>query len=159
MTRALLAALAVGAVLVGAILLTAVKTNQAQLLRLDGEITGVRIERMSDGANLVFLDFNATNPSKYPFEIKRVEVATGSKDRSVAGGVLSKREVSSFVDFKKWKDQYPPIGPGDAVMPEEKVTRMIVARFEADQDLNANFRIRFHDINDVVTDITSNTSK
>ena len=159
MSRALMAMLAVAAVFVGVILLTTVKTNQSQLLRLEGEITNVRIEKMSDGANLVFLTFDATNPSKHTFEIKRAEVAMGPKDHAIAGGVLSKREVSSFIDFKKWKDQYPPVGPGDVVMPEEKITRMIAARFEADQNLNANFRIRFHDINEVVVDIGAKSSK
>ncbi len=159
MTRVLLATLAVSAVLVGAILLTTVRTNQGQLLRLEGEITDVRIEKMSDGANLVFLTFDATNPSKHTLEIKRVEVAMGPKDHAVVGGVLSKREVSSFIDFKKWKDQYPPIGPGDVVIAEEKVTRMIAARFAKNQDLNANCRIRCHYSNDVVVDMTTKPVK
>ncbi len=155
MSRALLAMLAISAVFVGAILLTTVKTNQSQLLRLEGEITDVRIEKMSDGANLVFLTFDVINPSKHTFEVQRVEVAMGPKDHAIGGGVLSKREVSSFIDFKKWKDQYPPIGGGDVIAGQEKITRMVAARFEKDQDLNANFRIRFHDLNGVVVDITS----
>lgn len=161
MSRALIAALAVSAAVVGLLLLTTVKTNQSNLLRLEGQIDEVQIEPLSDGAHLVLLNFVIKNPSERRFEVKRVEVAVGPEGEAAPGGVLAKRELASWFEYKQTEPRDPPLGPGDVVKAGERVHRIVGARFEsAQRNLDGAFyTVRIRDINDVVSDIASKPSK
>jgi hypothetical protein len=161
MKQTLIGFLGLGAVFVIAVLLTSGPSEKAKPLHLEGEVNDVRVEKLTDGAHVALLYLTATNPSKKPFEIKLIDVKIGPEKYSVDGGVLSKRELASLLEFKKLKDQDPAIGPGDVVMGGETVHGMLGVRFEKGvEDLEtANFRLYFHNVNDLISEIKSKDSK
>lgn len=157
MSRGLLLMLAASALLIGLVLVLVVDTNQNNLLRLEGQIDNVQVEKLSDDAHLVILDFVIKNPSKKVFEVKRVEVEVGPTGHAVQGGVLAKRELASFFEFKQIEPMDLPLGGGDVIKPGERVHRIVGARFEKEIEglEDAKFLVRIRDINDVTSDITS----
>lgn len=157
MSRGLLGTLAASAVLIGIVLLLVVDTNQNNLLRLEGKIDNVQVEKLSDDAHLVILDFVIKNPSKKLFEVKSIEVEVGPTGHAIPGGILAKRELASYFEFKQIEPMDPVLGGGDVIKPGERVHRIVGARFEKDMEglEDASYLVRIRDINDVTSDLTS----
>lgn len=152
MSRQLLAALAVGAVVIGAALYSTVTINKDHLLTLTGSITDVRVAELTPESTLVILDFTAQNPSAVGFEVKELAVERAD---GVRGDVLSKAEAARFLEYSKLAMPNPPLGIGDHIKGGETVKHLIAARFDAPAAgfAAATYRIRFTHIEKVTVQI------
>lgn len=153
--KRMLAMLGVAAIVIGAALFFAVKENQSQALHLQGEITAIRFNKLSDGGNLAILNLKVSNPSTANFEVHNMEIEAVAADKKVTpSGVLSKREVVSYTEYEKIPGK--PIGLGDEFKKGETKEGIVSARFEVprEQLKGQEIVVRFHSVNRVVAEIT-----
>jgi hypothetical protein len=153
--KRMLAMLAVSAAVIGIAIFFAVHENQSQALHLQGEITAIRFNKLSDGGNLAILNLKVMNPSTANFEVHNVEVEAIAPDKKVTpSGVLSKREVVAYTEYEKIPGK--PIGLGDEFKKGETKEGIVSARFEVprEQLKDQEMVVRFHSVNRVVAEIT-----
>lgn len=151
----MLAMLAVSAVAIGTLVFFAVQQNQSQALHLEGEITAIRFNKLSDGGNLAILNLKVTNPSSTGFEVLEAEVdAVDAENKVTLSGLLSKRELKSYTEYEKIPGT--PIGRGDEFKKGETLQGIMSARFEVprEQLKDQTIRVRFRSVNGVVSEIT-----
>lgn len=152
MSKQFLATLAVGLVVIGAVLYSTVTINKNHLLTLTGAITDVRVAELTPESTLVILDFTAQNPSAVGFEVKELAVERVDGAR---GDILSKAEAARFLEYSKLAMPNPALGIGDRIKGGETVKRLIAARFDAPVAgfAAAAYRIRFTHIENVTAEI------
>ncbi len=153
--KQMLAMLAASAAVIGIIVFFVVEQNQSTALHLQGEITAIRFNKLSDGGNLAILNLKVTNPTDFTFEIHDMQVEAVAADKKVTpSGVLSKREVVSYAEYEKIPGK--PIGLGDAFKKGETKEGIVAARFETPrEDLKGQeIVVRFISVNRVVSEIT-----
>lgn len=153
--KQMLGMLAASAVLIGAIVFFLVEKNQSEALHLQGEITAIRFNKLSDNGNLAILNLKVTNPSTANFEVHNMEIEAVAADKKVTpAGVLSKREVVSYTEYEKIPGK--PIGLGDEFKKGETKEGIVSARFEVprEQLKGQEIVVRFISVNKVVAEIT-----
>lgn len=151
----MLAMLAAAAGLIGVVGFFVVQQNQSQALHLEGEITAIRFNKLSDGGNLAILNLKVTNPSSTGFEVLEAEVEAVAADKTVTpSGLLSKRELRSYTEYEKIPGT--PIGRGDEIKRGETKEGILSARFEVprEQLKDQTIVVRFSSVNGVVSEIT-----
>jgi hypothetical protein len=150
----MLAMLAAAAVLIGVVMFVVVEKNQSEALHLEGEITAIRFNKLSDGGNLAILNLKVKNPSSTGFEIHEAEIeAVGADKKVTPTGLLSKRELKSYTEYEKIPGT--PLGRGDEIKKGETKEGIISARFEVprEQLKDQEIVVRFRSVNGVVSEI------
>lgn len=142
-------------VVVGLVVLGLVGENQKTILQLNGSVTDVQVRPLSDGASLVLVDLEATNPAKIGFEINQIDVEAKMGKDTLPSGLLRKSEAKSFFEYEQIATKNPLIGIGDQIKSGEKAKRMVAARFEVApaQLEGAEFVVRFTNVNHVVAEV------
>jgi hypothetical protein len=153
--KQMLAMLAASAVVIGAVVFFAVERNQSVVLHLEGEITAIRFNTLSDGGDLAILNLKVKNPTTNSFEVHDMEIEAVAPDKKVTpSGALSKRELASYAEYEKLPGT--PIGLGDVFKKGETKEGIVSARFEVPRDKlsGQTIVVRFHSVNRVVAEIT-----
>ncbi|MEP6962349.1 MAG: hypothetical protein ABI995_09725, partial [Acidobacteriota bacterium] len=158
MNRQMAAIYAVVTVVLGGLAYFVVHQNQAELLTLTGKFANVRLEKFTDNATLVILDLTVKNPAKVHFEINNIEVhkvepnpdANKPNEPPISvypGGLLTKEELTSYMDFHKIKIENPPLLIGQKIAAGQTRDGEIGVRFELSMDglKGATIRVRFRD--------------
>ncbi|MEO8099920.1 MAG: hypothetical protein ABI811_19635 [Acidobacteriota bacterium] len=167
MTKQMIVILLVVAAVLGGGVYYVVQTNQAQMLTLTGKFSDVRLFPMTENATLVILDLAITDPSPVPFyvndiQVHRVEPNPDAKSKEdpqflvMESGLLSKAEITSYMEFHKIKTLNPLLVIGDKIPAGKTADTMIAVRFEAPpKELKGyTLRIRFRDLNGVKAEFT-----
>jgi hypothetical protein len=151
----MLAMLAAAAVLIGVVMFVVVEKNQSEALHLEGEITAIRFNKLSDGGNLAIYNLKVKNPSTTGFEVREIEIEAVSADNKVTpSGLLSKRELKSYTEYEKIPGT--PIGLGDEFKKGETKEGIMSSRFEVprEQLKDQTIHIRLRSVNGVEEEIT-----
>ena len=129
--------LAIGLVVVGAVIaFTWVGTKGAHLT-LEGQVLKVRSVSTDEKSSIVVLDFRVTNPTKTLFMVKDGTITlTTASGREVKGDTIARADMNRVFDY------YKLLGPKyneilimrDAIKGGEKIDRTIAATFPLTQD-------------------------
>jgi hypothetical protein len=159
-SRALLL-MAVGLVVVAALIFFMFGVTTGAHLRLDGKILKVRVyPQAASGSSLVFAEFRLTNPSDVPFVVEsvklRLEPVSGD---SADANVISKVDTENVFRYLKiLGPQYNDVlAAHDRITPHQTMDRMAGARFEVPEaivDGRKSLRIVITDVDGAVAEIT-----
>ena len=155
--------LALGLVVVAALLFFTFTATKGAHLRLEGKILKVRVMPLPGSTStLVVVDFRATNPSDVKFVTGSAKMfllpATGEEQE---GTTVTKPEMNTIFQYQKI------LGPKyndvlslqDLVAPHATLDRMIGASFELGEDAinrRKNLRLRIEDVDGAVAELSEN---
>ena len=157
--RTLLICLGIGLVVVGVIVGGGLFVNRETRLQLDGSVRKSRIAALSPTRSVMVLDFRATNPTKYQFVVKTVEVEVTLAD--------GEKAIGQFVPEVDAKTLFPAlpalgaklavsIGTGEKISSQETVERMAAASFTLPEEALASRKqvvLRLRDVDGPVAEI------
>src|SRR5882757_8278798 len=102
MSKRLLGFVALGLVIVGAVLFFSLEANKGSRVHLDGKILKVRTVNLDEGHTLVIVDFRVTNPADFAFVVRDanvvVEGANGEHPETLP---VAKRDMERVFEFQK----------------------------------------------------------
>ncbi|MBZ5605191.1 MAG: hypothetical protein LAO79_23075 [Acidobacteriia bacterium] len=165
MTKQFWTFLAIGLVVVGAIVGISLYGNKGSHLELVGGILKVRTFQMNPNATLVMLDFRAENPSDVPFVVETIEIElTPAAGDPVVGMSISKPDIENVFKYEKFLgSKYNEVlSIRDKIAPHEKADRMVGARFDLPEsaiDARKSIKIRIHDVAGPVAELSETKSK
>lgn len=152
MSKQFLVFLAIGLVVVAAVIgFTLVGTRGAHLT-LEGKILKVRILETSDKDSIVVVDFRVTNKSKVQFMVREGTIrVTGPDGKEVEGETIARSDMNRVFDY------YKLLGPKfnevlimrDRIGGGERIDRMLAARLTipaADAEQRKNLTMTLIDI-------------
>ena len=139
---------------IGTVAFLTVQRTHETSLHLEGKVLGNRLVAFTDGATLAMVDFEATNPSELPFEIRSIEIEAVKNGETIPSRAFGKTELKGFLEFQRYTPPNPQMGFGDSIKPGEKARRMVAARFERDMAelKDAEFVVRLRNVNDIRAD-------
>jgi uncharacterized protein (DUF58 family) len=158
-SRTLLICAGIGLVIVGVLVSGVLSVNQSTRLQLTGSVRKTRTAALSPTRSVVVLDFRATNPSKYRFVVKTVEVEV-----TLADGAKTVGQFIPEVDARTLFPALPALGAKltdsiatrETIAPGETVERMTAASFpfpESDLDTRKGIVLRIHDLDGAVAEL------
>jgi hypothetical protein len=159
MYRRLLPFVAIGLVIVAAVLSLTLYLTRGTHLELRGSIQKLRTLAVEDAGSIAVVDFRFINPSDYPFIVKKLTVTFATADgRTLEGDNISE------VDARRVFEYYPVLGQkfNETLRLKEKVgarqamDKMIAVRFNvAESEIQSprQIRIRIDDVDGAVSEI------
>jgi|HigsolmetaAR201D_1030396.scaffolds.fasta_scaffold04024_9 hypothetical protein len=158
-TRKFFQFVAIGLVVVAALVAVVLWTTKGAHLRLEGNVQKVRIQETGEDSAIAVVDFRFRNPSDVSFVVQEVSIFLVDGNGKEIEGMRA-----AEVDVQRIFQYYPLLGekfnpvlrPRDQIAPHESMDRMVMASFpvsEAVVQQRKNLILRIEDVDGVVTEI------